>query len=36
MQGEEGVNNLRLGEDSCHLCLPPTVLELEAVYCGAP
>lgn len=24
------------GEGSCHLCLPPAVLELDAVYCGAP
>lgn len=30
------VNNLRPGESSCHLCLPPAVLELDAVYCGAP
>ena len=30
------VNNLRTGEGSCHLCLPPAVLELDAVYCGAP
>ena len=30
------VNNLRPGEGSCHLCLPPAALELDAVYCGAP
>lgn len=30
------VNNLRPGEGSCQLCLPPAALELDAVYCGAP
>lgn len=29
-------DNLRLGGDSCHLWLFPTVLELDNVCCGAP